>query len=579
MGSVVMESDVLVIGGGLAGCWAALRAKDLVDKVTLVDKAVVARSGASTFTNSMLAPTPEAELDLWLAELVEAGEYLNDQEWVKILLMEQPLRVQEMASLGVPFERDDEGRLRTTPGRGHKRTRLIMCNGHRLMEAMKARLIARGVQIVPRVMMVELLTSDGKHPTGGRVIGAAGFHTRDGDLVICRAKAVVITTGVMDSKLKILYINNLTGDGPAMAYRAGAELLGMEFCTVSKITRFNGKYYGGGSSLLQGLGAKFINGLGEEFVGKYDPELKNRSRVSYLCQAFAKEHFEGRGPVFLDMRSFTPEKVEMVKRLLPTQMKSLDKAGIDVTRHPLVIDPVVSIGSPSGQGGIRIDTDCRSTISGLYAAGSAARNLVHGTYTVGGINLAFCNVSGYRAGENAAKYAREVEFTELNHDQLKALERSIFAPLIRAEGIFPDDAIKTFHQITIPAEVSLFKREERVKAALAKLRDLATELGRLRAKDVHDLVKAKEIENLVTLGRLVFTAALERKESRDTHYREDYPYRDDIEWLKWIVLSRGARDEIKVRLEPVPLERYPIKPAIRQRIPHPVQYALGEGRQ
>lgn len=572
----IINTDVLVIGGGLAGCWAAIRAKELANQVVLLDKAVVARSGASTFTNSMLAPTPEGEIDSWLREIVEAGEYLNDQEWVKNLLMEQPLRVKQMEEWGVPFEKDSEGNLRRTPGRGHKKTRLIMCNGHRLMEVMRKMALDSGVKLIPRVMMLDLLTSDGKHPTGEKIVGAIGFHTREGDLFICRAKAVVITTGIMDSKLRILYVNNLTGDGPAMAYRAGADLLGMEFCTVSKITRYEGRYYGGGSSLLQGFGAKFINGLGEEFIGKYDPELKNRSRISYLCQSFAKEHFEGRGPVYLDMRSFTEEQVEMVKKLLPSQMKPILKSGIDIREHPLLIDPVISIGSPSGQGGVRINTDCESSLPGLFAAGAAARNMVHGTYTVGGINLAFCNVSGYRAGESAARYANGTSLREPDKYQLEELEKSIFCPLERKEGISPNDVIERFQQITIPAPVSMFKRENRLRKALERLRGLSQEVEDIEAKDVHDLVKAKEAENLVQLGKLVLTASLERRESRDTHYREDYPYRDDVDWLKWIVLKRGERAEVLVRHEQVPFEKYPVRPMERKRIPHPVQHSLGE---
>ena len=148
MGTRIIDTDVLVIGGGLAGCWAAISAKESADRVTLLEKAVVARSGASTFTNSMLAPPPEGEVDAWLTEIVEAGEYLNDQEWVRNLLLEQPLRVEQMAGWGVPFERDSEGRLRRTPGRGHKKTGLIMCNGHRLMEAMKKKVLDSGVELI-----------------------------------------------------------------------------------------------------------------------------------------------------------------------------------------------------------------------------------------------------------------------------------------------------------------------------------------------------------------------------------------------------------------------------------------------
>ncbi len=576
MGTRTIDTDVLVIGGGLAGCWAAISARESADRVTLIDKAVVARSGASTFTNSMLAPTPAGELDAWLAELVEAGEYLNDQEWVRTLLLEQPQRVAQMAGWGVPFERDNGGGLRYTPGRGHKKTKMIMCNGHGLMDAMKKQVLASGVEVIPRVMMVDLLTSDGRHPTREKVIGAVGFHAQDGDFVVCRAKAVVVATGVMDAKLKILYINNLTGDGPAMGYRAGADLMGMEFCTIPKIARYEGKYYGGGSSLLQGFGATFINGRGEAFVGKYDSSLKNRTRVGSLCQSFAKEHYEGRGPVYLDTRSFTPEQVDMVKKLLSSQMKPLLKAGIDISKQPLLIDPVLSIGSTAGQGGIRIDTDCRSSLPGLFAAGAAARNSVHGTYTVGGVNLAFCNVAGWRAGQNAARYAREADGQEPDPDQLEALEKSIFAPLHRIEGMSPDDAISRFHQIAIPAPVSMFKREKRLKTALARLRALASELGQLRAQDVHELVKAGEIKNLILMAELVFLASLERTESRDSHYREDYPYRDDREWLKWIVVHREEGDGVNMRREPVPFERYPVKPAARLRIPHPVQHSLGE---
>ncbi|MDP2719356.1 MAG: FAD-binding protein [Dehalococcoidia bacterium] len=569
-----IQCDVLVIGGGLAGCWAAIRARDFVEKVTLIDKAVVARSGASTFTNSMLAPPPDGEFDAWLTEIVEAGEYLSNQEWVRNVLMEQPLRIEQMAGWGVPFERDDRGKLLTTPGRGHKRTGLIMCNGHRLMEAMKKKVVEMGVRVIPRIMMVELLTDDGKYPTGGKVVGAAGFHTREGDFVICRAKSVVITTGIIESKLRTFYINNQTGDGPAMAFRAGAELLGMEFCSVSKIVHFEGKYCGGGSSLLQGLGARFINGLDEEFVGKYDPGLKNRARVGALCQSFAKEHFEGRGPVYLDMTSYTEEKANLAKKLLSSQMKPFERAGINIREHPLEINPLVSVGSPSGQGGIRVDTGCRSSIRGLFAAGSAARNLVHGTYSVGGVNLAFCNVSGYRAGEEAGKYASGGKLEEPDDGQTADIEKSIFAPLNDGGNMTPDEAITRFHRITIPAPVSLFKREDRLIKASERLDELAAELGKLKAKDVHELVKAREISNLVLLGQLVFTASLLRTESRDTHYREDYPFRDDVEWLKWIIAVRGPGGEAVLRKEEVPLERYPVKPAARLRIPHLVQYSL-----
>jgi succinate dehydrogenase/fumarate reductase flavoprotein subunit len=562
---------VLVIGGGLAGCWAALRAKDFVENVTLMEKAVVARSGSTTFTNSMLAPTSDKDIDTSMREIVEAGEYLSDQAWVEVLLREQRLRVQELMDWGAPFERDAEGDFATTPGRGHRSTRLIMCNGHKLMDLMKSKVLEKGVNVVKRGMMLDLLTSDGRHPTEGSVVGAVGLHTQTGEFLVCQAKAVVITTGMIDSKLRADYTHNLTGDGPSMAYRAGAELLGMEFCSTGKINCFEGKYRSGGSSLLQGLGAKFINARNEEFVGKYDPVLKHKAKLSWLLQAFAKEAFEGRGPVYFDLRSYTPETVDLVRRLLPTQWIPFDRAGIDVRERPIEITPVLCISSPSGQGGVRINTNCEASIEGLYAAGAASRNLVHGSYTIGGINLAFCNVAGYRAGENAAKYAQGLSTINLDDAQVKALRQEMFSPLDQKEGMTPDEVLRRFHEITIPAPASLFKTEAGIKKTLAQIRTLAREgLPELKAEDIHELVKANEAKNLVLISELVFRSALERKESRDSHYRQDYPYRDDVEWLKWVVVKRKDGNEIDVRSKPIPFDKYPVRPKEFVKIPHPV---------
>ncbi len=568
-----IETDVLVVGGGLAGCWAAIRARDFVPRVTLLEKAQVARSGASVFTNSMLAPTADEELEQSTKELVEAGEFLNDQNWVRILLQEQHQRIADLVKWGVPFERTADGQLATTPGRGHKRTRLIMCNGHRLMDLMKAKALEKGVQIQPRTMALELLTSDGQLPTRGRVIGVVGVDTRSGQLVVCHARAVIITTGILDCKLRAEYINNCTGDGPAMAFHAGAQLLGMEFCTQSRMNAFNDKYRFGGSSLLQGLGARFINRVGEEFIGLYDPELKNRSKLAWICQAIAKECFEGRGPVYFDMRSFTQEQLQLATRLLPSQMKSFERLGIDLTREPIKITPVVSISSTSGQGGVRIDTSCHSTLPGLYAAGSAAKNLVHGTYSTGGINLAHCNVSGYRAGENAGRAAAEEKSLPPHSAQVETLRKRILAPLT-ARGRPADEVTHELHKAVLTAGVCLFKNKPRLNAALQAVRRLAGEP--VAAADAHELVKAHEVGNVLLMAGLCLEASLLREESRDDHYREDYPYRDDRDWLKWIVASRLPDGKTKVAAIPVPIENYPIKPA-GTRTPHPVQYTMKAG--
>ncbi len=571
---LTIETDVLVIGGGLAGCWAAIRAADFARNVTIMEKAVVARSGASAFTNSMLAPVSDEDMEQMVAEVVESGEWLSDQDWVRVLLEEQRLRIGDLIKWGAPFEKNPDGTLETTPGRGHKKTRLVMLNGHKLMDLMKQRALEKGVKILKRTMAMDLLTSDGKQPTDGSVIGAVGIDTLTGQFVVCRAKSTVISTGIIDCKLRADFVHNETGDGPAMALRAGAQIMGMEFCTHSRMNAYNDHYRFGGSSLLQGLGARFINGLGKEFIGVYDPELKNRAKLAWVCMAIAKECFEGRGPVYLDMTPFTPRQLALAESLLPSQMRNFERTGVDVLKQPIRITPVVSIASPSGQAGLRVDTSCRSNVPGLFAGGSASKNLVHGTYAIGGINLAYCNTSGYRAGESAGKAAAETKQIAPDRAQVARLKRAAMAPSGR-KGWAPDEVMHRVHRDILTAGVIMFKNPARLKSALKEVRELATEP--LAASDPHELAKVHEVRNILTMVELTLAASLMRTESRDSHFREDFPYRDDLNWLKWIGASVTPAGKPKLETVPVPYERYKFQPKERKLIPYPIQYKLKAG--
>ncbi|MDP2727137.1 MAG: FAD-binding protein, partial [Dehalococcoidia bacterium] len=577
-GNVVKDVDVLVVGGGLAGCWAAIRAKEFTDKVVLADKAVVAMSGASPFTNQMLAPYPEGKLDEWKQEIVELGGYLGDQDWVDLLVTKQVERIKDLISWGVPFQKDAAGNFRTAVGRGHTKSVMYLLKGHALMETVKKHLLDVGVELNERVMITDLLTSDGQHPTQGRIVGAVGLNTRTGEPIVYRTNAVVIASGQMGCRMRVTYVHNLTGDGTAMAYRAGAELTGLEFCTRGNVSHFEKKYHFGGQSLFQGLGGRFINALGEPFVEKYDPILKNRAKLSLVCQAFVKEALEGRGPNYLDMRTFTEEDVATLWRVLPTVMKAFEGAGIDIRKRPVEVTPVLAMNSTSGDGGLRINTRCEASLPGLYGAGAATCNLAHGSGAVASINLAYCNVAGYIAGENAANYSKAAGSPKIDDRQLSAFKETVLAPTKRTAGIRPDDFFHKVHEIVLPARAIMVKNEKRIKEVLERLAQLDKELPNIQAVDAHDLVKANEARNITTMAQLIFRAALERKESRGWHYREEYPYRDDVEWLKWIVVKQG-KGGAEVRLVPVPLEKFPLKPPERRQVPHPIQFStLGEGR-
>ncbi|MDZ4246753.1 MAG: FAD-binding protein, partial [Dehalococcoidia bacterium] len=324
-------------------------------------------------------------------------------------------------------------------------------------------------------------------------------------------------------------------------------------------------------ALLVGMGAKFINKNGERFMLRYDPEMAEKSKLSTLVQAFANEALQNRGPCYWDMTGFSEEDIAMVRRLLPTTLRPYDELNIDIRKKPVECSPIVQICSSCGEGGIRIDISCRSSVEGLYAAGAAARNPVHGVYSVGGVNLAFCNVAGYRAGETAARSVAKNPDKEIILNQAKVTLKNNFTPLGRKEGFTPDDVVKEFQNIVIPAKVSILKNESRINETLNKLKVLKeTKLAAMAAKDIHELVKALEAQNLVEIAEIVFLAALQRKESRAWHFREEYPDRNDKEWLKWVIAQKGNDGKTKFRIENIPVENYEFRIANPGSSPHPL---------
>lgn len=568
MNQVYKHTDVLVIGGGLAGCWAAIRAKEFVPKVTLVDKAVISRSGASSWAYYLLAPPPEKDLSIWKQELVEKGDYLNNQEWIDVLLKEHGQRLTDMESWGAPFERDKNGKLLVKAGRGHKSTGFVTSDARTRMEVLKKKAREAGVDIIERVMITDLLTSDGRLPTSGCVIGATGFNTRTGEIVVIKSKSVIIASGPIYHQG-----SNLSGDGIAMAFRAGAELTGMEFCTHPSCHVSDGKQLLISLNVLfQSLGIRIFNSKGERFMEKYSPVLKERSDWSLLSQAIARESSEGRGPAILDMSEARDEDIEHFARLHPGKFLPLQEAKLDLKKDKLQVVPLVKVSSTSGDGGILIDIECRTNIPGLYGAGSACKNQVHGTYSVGGINLAFCCTSGYRAGESAAADSLKAKDLQLNDEQVGSLQRAAFSALKREKGPRPLELFKKIAEITAPPMVSIIKRGDRIKQTIADLKDFEEkELETVVAKDYHELVKANGAKNLALLSGLVFRSALEREESRHSHYRQEFPYRDDLNWLKWVIIRRDANRQIRVTTKPLPFEQWQVKPQKRGLVPSAIK--------
>ncbi|MBM2832513.1 MAG: fumarate reductase, partial [Dehalococcoidia bacterium] len=517
-------------------------------------------------------PVPEELMIPAMKEIVEPAAYINDQEMMVRMMREHRQRVEEMISWGVPFQRDKSGKLHLDKDRKQVVNNSIYVEGVAFLEKMKEHAQRKGVDFIERVMAIELLTSDGEHPSGGRIAGVVGLETRTGQLYVFRAGAVVVSAGATSGKLHLNYLDNTTGDGHAMAFRAGAQLAGLEFATHPTFPIWERKFFSGHPAVFQIHGARLINRLGEEFIPGYYPgrdlQMCSPSEVGH---AIAKEAIEGRGPVYFDLTRWTEEHVALLRRILPSMMMKFDDVGIDVRARPLEAMPIVARWGGEGPGGIKIGSRCESNIPGVFAAGMSANIPIHsGGMT--GVSQANCYFTGHTAGENAARFALEAGTPQTRASQLESLRDEIVSPLERREGPTPAEAYMALNKVMVPVQFSFFKREDRMKFTLAEIKRVQREVvPRVRAADVHELVKANEVKNYALVAEAVYRCALERQESRLSHYREDFPYRDDINWLKWVVLQRGKEGAIEVTFNPIPVETYPVRPAGRTRIPSPLE--------
>ena len=571
LGDDTITTDVLVIGGGLGGCRAALRAREVVENVTVVDKATVGRNGASIYIHSQLSPwdlNPK-EYEEWLQECVENTGYMADQDWLEVVLQEGGRRIEELAAMGVPYERQADGKLRYVEARGNRISKSVNADGMKMMECLRKEVKGRGIRLIEKVMITNLLTSDGLNPTKGRVVGAVGIDFKHNLFLTIHAKAVIVATGPMGSKMKICYVDHLTGDGHKMAYESGAALAGMELCSRTYFQNWERTFQAPGQAKLQGMGVKLINRLGERILERYDPKWMELTSLGTIVRAIAVENLEGRGPCYFDMRNFTEEDLKDLERVVPFFTGALKEFHLDPRTKPLETNAYVTLGSRHGTG-IRIDLDCRTGVEGLFAVGFAS-NLPHNAAgSIASAPSTFANVSGYRAGERAAKFAKEAGTAPVQTAQSQALREEVLAPLHRISQVRGFDIFHGVSRIFGPARNSLFPNAARLAEVRQQLKELREEvLPQVSAPDTHELVKANEAVSFLRLSELAVKAMETRQESRGNLFREDYPFRDDENGLKWLLMKRTDADRETIDYWEVPLDRYRIHPPKREKVRSP----------
>ena len=552
----LIESDVLVIGGGLAGSLAGIAAKEAMGeggKVVVVDKGKLGRSGQSPFAAGIYTAFNPAEddWDEWMQEIVEWGEYLNDQEWCKLMFEKMLPVAQRIDNWGQQyglkvFERDASGQYLRRRSRGHIKSKHNVVNSLPMMDTLRRKLKQEGVVILDRVTITDLITSE------GRVIGALGLNPQTDATVLLTFKTLVLAASGCAFKSVFIGHKELTGDLQVAAFEAGIVMRSLEQYSSNTGSR---DYDIHGLNLYVGVGGKFLNALGEEFMWKYHPVLGNRARLQDLVLAFCREVQEGRGPIYLDMSAASHEDRQLCRKILPESFMTWDRAGIDPFEQRVEWIPAF-YGTIISGGGIHINTRCETNLPHVFAAGDITPIPPHGTYSFGGINLGFCGVSGWEAGLNAGADANSTMRPSLGKgERARAAEvlKERLAPLTRIGGKLPEEAYPTIQKAMIPSPVGYLKSRSALEESLETLQQAQEDiLPRLYAPDAHELVKAIEVRNMMKLAHLMVLSALAREESRGFHFREDFPMTDNENWLKWVMVKKEG-EEIKVWPQEYPL--------------------------
>jgi len=564
----VISTDVLVIGGGISGMCAAMKAKESQVDVKVIDKGAVGWAGHVPIAGGAIIDVPPGQEDEWFNFAVRNGGYLNNQDWTYAFAENIHRNLTELFSWGFPFVTIKGEIAILSRLKDYATTQFAPAKS---MIKLKSAAKARGVGILDKIFMVDLLQQDGK------VVGAIGFSLLDGKTYIFHSKAVIIASSSCRYQRAKLFAA-ISGEGPAMAYRAGAQLMNDEFHN-----NYGYELKATGTFHRHAMYLFFENALGERIIEKYYPEVaasKERGKEIQdfwqIADAMYREVQAGRGPIYLDLTKLTPEEREIAttKRFVELDYGALpppiycmrafqvlrEKAGIDPDKDKIEVQPMFTVG----QGPLRIDLNCKTTLDGLWAVGDAASlgsgwTGARASGTHPGWSIAFAIVSGFRGGQSAGEHAATADKVEIDYERAKQIKKRIFAPLGRQGDMRANDIIYQVHEAIVPMKYNFYREAGRLKEAIGIVDKARQSLVRVGAKDAHELMRYHQAESMVLSAEWDLRSALMREESRGTHYREDFPYRDDKNWLKWLVIKE-EKGLPRLWTENVPIEKYRLKP-------------------
>ena len=536
-----IETDVVIVGGGLAGLNSALGAAEAGARVVVMDKAKIERSGAiAGGVDHCLAYLDQGEAwdtrEVYLDFVKQAAFGAVDLDvHERVFCDELEATIERMTRIGCPLHDPVNGEYYRTRSFGQPGPYWINFDGKHLKPMLAKAVREAGCQVLDFVTTTKFFVRD------GHAQGVAGVNIRDGSYWVVEAPAVIAATGNTNRLYETpsgLPFNTWlcpydTGAAQSMAYKAGASLANMEYVRMTLVPK---GFSAPGLNAFAGEGATFINGLGESYMTKYH-KLGDKAPRNVMVYAALMEVREGRGPLFLDCTRIPAENIAVLKGTLGTDKDTLPdffrQKGVDIGADPFEVE--VSEGMQTGPleivgSGVKIDVNCMSTIAGLFASGDCADQMkvVHMALT-----------GGYAAGRRAAEFARDNAMDPIAESALLAEQSRLVAPLQRAEGWHYSE-VETVLRKIMKEYVGPMRSEIGLQTAEKKLASLREEIPKLKAENPHELMRCLETEELVTVGQIMATAALARKESRfiPYHYRLDYPEPDDENWGGQIVVSQ-----------------------------------------